>query len=65
MIILTKQNNKKIAINVNKIVIIEPIDSSTNESKIWFTANQRESQYIIVKEDFQTIIDIIKKSKSK
>lgn len=63
MIILTKQNNNKLAINENKIVLVEPVDSSANETKIWFGANQRNSEFIIVCENFQTVLDIIKKSK--
>ncbi len=62
MIILTKQNGKKLAVNKDKIVIVEPINSSLNESKIWFNSNHRNNEFVIVKEDFQTILDIIKKS---
>ena len=60
MIILTKQNGNKIAINLSKITIVEPIDN-TGESKIWFSVNQK-FDFIIVKEDFSTVLDIIKKA---
>lgn len=61
ILVLTKQNGNKLAVNYNKIVLVEPIDS-TGESKIWFSTYQKGSEYIIVKEDFQTILDIIKKA---
>ena len=60
MIILTKQNGNKVAINHNKIAIVEPIDN-TGESKIWFSGNQKTFDFIIVKEDFSIVLDIIKK----
>ena len=61
MIILSKQNGSKIAINHNKIAIVEPVDN-TSESKIWFSGNQKTFDFIIVKEDFSTVLDIIKKA---
>lgn len=59
MIILTKQNGNKLAINHSKISIIEPSDN--NESKIWFNGNPKSFEFIIVKENLHTVLDIIKK----
>ena len=61
MIILTKLNKKKVALNPKKIVIVEPIENAT---QIFLDFNNCHNQNsIMVEEDFMTIIDMLKKLK--
>lgn len=63
MVVLTKLNNKKIAINHKFIAIVEPTESETKENDgccVWFTKNQS----VYVQEDFDYILNQINQLKN-